>query len=331
MATTQERIRIAFMGTPQFAAVILERLVNWPGCELCGVWCQPDRPAGRGQKLQAPVVRILAEHHQLAVYQPENFKAPEDRKLLADCRPDVLAVAAYGLVLPQIILDIPRLAPLNVHASILPAYRGAAPIQRAIMDGCATTGVSIMHMEAGLDSGPVYAARSVDIGEHSAASLHDVLADMGAQLLVEVLEDLVAGRAQAQAQDTSKLSFAPKLSKNDGHIRWHAPVATVHAQVRAVTPWPGARLLLSLPSRQPGAAAREITVTLMPGQICVRRPDAPSGSLWLDADGGLGMVCQDGLYLLSSLRPADRAFMSAGDFVRGFLVPGVRGFCGKAC
>ena len=318
------------MGTPHFAATILEQLVHWPDCEICGVWCQPDRPAGRGHKLQAPAVKLMALRHGLALHQPKNFKAPEDRKLLADCQPDVLVVAAYGLILPQALLDIPRLAPLNVHASLLPAYRGAAPIQRAIMEGCATTGVSIMHMEASLDSGPVYAARTVEIGEHSAATLHDVLADLGGNLLLEVLADLAAGRAGAEPQDIRKVSLAPKLVKEDGRIRWHSPLLAVHAQVRAVTPWPGAWFLLSLPSRQPGTEAREIMMTLLPGQCRAKRPDAPSGSLWLDDDGALGMVCQDGLYLLGSLRPADRAFMSAGDFARGFLVPGVRGFCGKA-
>jgi methionyl-tRNA formyltransferase len=324
-------LNIAFMGTPPFAASILERLLAWEGGMVRGVWCQPDRPAGRGRKLTPPAVKLLAEQHGLPVCQPEHFKAVAEINELAACKPDVLVVAAYGLILPQTILDIPRLAPVNVHASLLPNYRGAAPIQRAIMDGCARTGVTIMHMDAGLDTGPIYAMRAMEIGEHTGGSLHDALALLGSELLITVLADLAHGRATAVPQPDVGVSYAPKLNKADGRIAWEATVQAVHARIRAVTPWPGAQTVLSLPVRTDGGAARELPVTLAPGRPGGPRPSGlPVGSLWIGADNVLSLVCQDGLYEVLSLCPADRAFMSAQDFRRGFLAPGARGVCGRA-
>jgi len=319
------------MGTPAFAASVLERLLAWEGGVVRGVWCQPDRPAGRGHKLASPAVKLLAERHGLPVRQPENFKTVEARNALAACKPDVLVVAAYGCILPQAVLDLPRLAPVNLHASLLPSYRGAAPIQRAIMDGCEHTGVTIMHMDAGLDTGPVYAMREMEIGEHTGGSLHDALAHMGGELLVTVLADLANGTAKAVPQSGIGVSYAPKLRKADGKINWTAPAHAVHAQIRAVTPWPGAHTVFSLPPRTEGGAAGELSVTLAPGKPGGPRPvDVPAGSLWLGADGVLSLVCQDGLYDVDRLRPAARAFMPARDFIHGFLAPGVRGVCGRA-
>ncbi|MDR2694770.1 MAG: methionyl-tRNA formyltransferase [Deltaproteobacteria bacterium] len=331
MAAPQNPLAIVFMGTPPFAARVLERLLAWEGCLVRGVWCQPDRPAGRGHKLTPPAVKLLAQQYGLPVRQPEHFKAAEHRAELAACKPDVLVVAAYGRILPQELLDIPRLAPVNVHASLLPGYRGAAPVQRAIMDGCERTGVTIMHMDAGLDTGPVYAMRAMEIGEHTGGSLHEALAGLGGELLVEVLADLAGGRARAVPQPGIGVSYAPKVCKADGRINWNAPVRAVHAQVRAVTPWPGACAVLYLPPRAAGGTARELPVTFAPGTPGGRRPaGVPAGSLWLGADGVLSLVCQDGLYGVGGLRPADRAFMSARDFLHGFLAPGASGVCGRA-
>ena len=296
-----------------------------------GVWCQPDRPAGRGHKLTPSAVKLLAERHGLPVCQPAHFNARAQCEELAACMPDVLVVAAYGLILPQALLEIPRLAPVNVHASLLPRYRGAAPIQRAIMDGCERTGVTIMHMDAGLDTGPVYAMREMEIGEHTGGSLHDALAHLGGDLLVTVLADLAHGRVEAMPQSSVGVSYAPKLRKADGKINWKAPVCAVHAQIRAVTPWPGAQALLHLLPRAAGGAARALAVTLAPGKPGGPRPAGVStGSLWLGVDGVLSLVCQDGLYDVRGLRPADRSFMSATDFVHGFLASGARGVCGSA-
>ena len=319
------------MGTPPFAASVLERLLAWEGGVVRGVWCQPDRPAGRGRKLTPPAVKLLAERYGLPVCQPEHFKDAEHIGALAACKPDVLVTAAYGLILPQAVLDIPRLAPVNVHASLLPGYRGAAPVQRAIMDGCERTGVTIMHMDAGLDTGPVYAMREMAIGDHTGGSLLDALADLGSALLVELLADLARGSARAVPQSSVGVSYAPKLRKADGRIDWNAPARAVHARIRAVTPWPGARAVLHLAPRAAGGAARELPVMLAPGKPGGTRPaGVPAGSLWLGADGVLSLVCQDGLYDLSALRPADRAFMSAADFIHGFLAPGASGVCGAS-
>ena len=295
------------------------------------VWCQPDRPAGRGRQLTSPAVKLLAERHGLPVCQPEHFKSVEQRDELAGYKPDVLVVVAYGLILPQAILEIPRLAPINVHASLLPRYRGAAPIQRAIMDGCERTGVSIMHMNVGLDTGPIYAMREMEIGEHTGGSLHDALAQLGGTLLVTVLTDIADGRARAVPQSGADTSYAPKLSKADGKINWNAPACVVHAQVRAVTPWPGAHAVLCLPPRMEGGVARELPVAFAPGEPGGQRPaGVAAGSLWLGADGALSLVCQDGLYGVSCLRPAARSFMAAKDFIHGFLAPGAKGVCGRA-
>ena len=319
------------MGTPPFAAQALERLLAWEGCLVRGVWCQPDRPAGRGHKLTSPAVKLLAKRHGLPVCQPEDFKTPASREELAACMPDVLVTAAYGCILPQAVLDIPRFAPVNVHASLLPSYRGAAPVQRAILDGCERTGVTIMHMDAGLDTGPVYAMREMAVGEHTGGSLLDALARLGAELLVEVLADLAQGRARAVPQAGDGVSYAPKLRKADGRIAWRAPACVVHAQIRAVTPWPGAHAVLRLAPRVEGGEARELHVTLAPGKPGGPLPAGiPAGSVWLGPGGVLSLACQDGLYALSALRPADRAFMSAGDFARGFLTPGASGICGIA-
>ena len=247
------------------------------------------------------------------------------------CNPDVLVVVAYGRILPQAILEIPRLAPINVHASLLPRYRGAAPVQRAIMDGCERTGVSIMQMDAGLDTGPVYAMRAMEIGEHTGGSLHDALAQLGGELLVSVLAELAAGRAKPVPQSSTDASYAPKMSKADGAINWKAPVHAVHAQIRAVTPWPGAHAVLCLSPRVAGGAAKSLSVTFAPGKPGGQRPaGVAAGSLWLGADGVLSLVCQDALYDVSRLRPADRAFMSAKDFTHGFLAPGTSCVCGRA-
>ena len=331
MAAPHKPLDLVFMGTPSFAASVLERLLGWAGGVVRGVWCQPDRPAGRGHKLTPSAVKVLAARYGLSVCQPEHFNAAAQRDALAACKPDVLVVAAYGLLLPQAVLDIPRLAPVNVHASLLPSYRGAAPVQRAIMDGCARTGVTIMHMEAGLDTGPVYAMREMEIGEHTGGSLHDALALLGGELLVEVLAALAHGRIRAVPQPGDGVSYAPKLHKADGKIDWNATARAVHARIRAVTPWPGAHAVLRLPSRAAGGVVRELPVVFAPGKLGGPRPaGVPAGSLWLGANGVLSLVCQDGLYDVSSLRPVDRACMTAKDFIHGFLAPGASGVCGSA-
>ena len=252
------------MGTPELAAVVLRRLADWPGGEVLAVYTQPDRPAGRGQKLRPSPVKEAALELGLPVRQPENFRDAESVAELAALAPDVLAVAAYGLILPQAVLDIPRLAPLNVHTSLLPRYRGAAPIQRAIMENWqpgAESGVSIMRMEKGLDTGPVYAQRRIALAEQTAGSLHDALAALGAEALLEVISELCDGTAVAVPQDEGLASYAAKVFKEDGYVDWSLPLAAVHAQIRGVTPFPGARTLL-----QAGELTEPLLLQIWPGE-----------------------------------------------------------------
>jgi methionyl-tRNA formyltransferase len=276
-------------------------------------------------------VKLTALAHGFHVRQPENFATPETREALAACGPDVLVVVAYGLLLPQKVLDIPRLAPINVHASLLPRYRGAAPVQRAIMDGCAQTGVSVMRMEAALDGGPVYAARAVPVGEHTAGTLHDLLAGAGGELLLEVLEEYRrVGRVEAAPQNEAEATYASRLSNAEEWVDGNAPARVVHAHIRALTPRPGARGMFVLPPRAGKGPARRLPVILAPGRPGAERPaDVPAGSLWMEENGALSMACEDALYILGDLCPAGRAFMSAPDFARGFLASRARGICGE--
>lgn len=343
MVETQERLTIVFMGTPSFAAAILEQTLLWPWAQVCGVYCQPDRPAGRGKALAACAVKQCALAHGLELFQPANFRAEADCEKLAALAPDFLVVAAYGLLLPQRVLDVPRVAPVNVHGSLLPRYRGAAPIQRAVWDRCQETGVSIMRMEAGLDTGPVYAVRRMDIGEHTAGSLHDALAGLGGRALEETLQNIAAGRLQAQAQDEAQATHAAKLTKADGRIEWDARGAQVHAQVRAVIPWPAAQAVLALPNRiKAGETAGEmgaekaggkglLDIQFTPGRIVASRPDSvPCGSLWHFEGSGWGIVTQDAVYELHELKVAGKKMLSAQAFALGYFPKGVRGAWGRA-
>lgn len=313
------------MGTPDFAAAILDKVCAWHGGEVVGVYCQPDRPAGRGHKLLSPPVKVLALSKGLSVFQPLNFRDESDRAALAALKPDVLAVAAYGLILPQTVLDMPRLAPLNVHGSLLPRYRGAAPIQRAIMDGCAETGVSIMRMEAGLDSGPVYAMRAIPVGEHTAGSMHDALAQLGGDMLVEVLEALRKGSvrpADAVPQDHDAVTHAAKMRKEEGVVDWSRTAEEVHARIRGVTPWPGAQTSLLRPEKE------ILRLLLMPGAIGPEKSHSVPCGQWHVLEGGqLAVAAADRFYLLGQLRPEGKKSLEAQAFVNGYL-SGARGLAG---
>ncbi len=321
------RLKIVFMGTPPFAAHILETLTTWQGCEVVAAYCQPDRPAGRGKKLVAPAVKVLAEKHQIPVHQPLNFKSPEAVKTLADYAPDILAVAAYGLLLPQVVLDIPRIAPINVHASILPKYRGAAPIQRAIMDGEDETGVSIMHMEAGLDSGPLYSIWALPIKRHTSQSLHDVLAELGSMALVEILQKMSKGPCVSVVQDHSLATHAPKLQKSDGIILWNRAVKHIDAHIRAVTSWPGAQTSIVRPEKE------NCDIVIIEGRIGPSLADRgrifdnnevalSTGDVCITNDGNVAIICDEGCYILESVKPKNKSVMSAKDFARGYLAKG---------
>jgi len=312
-------LRVVFMGTPDFAARSLTALIDWPGAEVVCVYTQPDRPCGRGQERTPPPVKLAALKAGIKVRQPLHFKAEADVAALRALDFDVLVVAAYGLILPQAVLDAPRLLPVNVHASLLPRWRGAAPIQRALQAGDPVTGITIMKMELGLDSGPILLQRALRIAEGDHAGiLHDELADMGASALLEALARLPLGRLMRLPQDEALVTVAPKLSKDEGLIDWNREAEVLHNHIRAMHPWPGAFFDWE---QAPGKVLR---LTIEPGTIGGDVPAdvAPGTILGLrDTEAGprLAIATADKLYLTPRLTPRGKKAQDAAAFVCGYL------------
>lgn len=252
--TCTEPLRVVFAGTPEFAAVSLEALIKQQqalNISIIAVYSQPDRKAGRGQKLAASAVKQVALAHGIAVEQPETFKKSSiegvtARQTLKDYQPDVMIVAAYGLILPIGVLNTPTYGCLNIHASLLPRWRGAAPIHRALLAGDSETGVTIMQMNKGLDTGDMLYKVSASIeSDDTAASLHDKMAELGATAIITVLQDLPHYQAQAIVQDDSQANYAEKLVKTEGEIDWTQSATVIERQIRGLTPWPGAYTFLA--------------------------------------------------------------------------------------
>jgi methionyl-tRNA formyltransferase len=308
------RLRIAFAGTPQFALPALRALLG-SRHELVGVLTQPDRPAGRGQHLRASPVKLLATEHRLPVAQPQNLKTPESRAELARWAPDVLVVVAYGLILPPPVLVLPRLGCVNIHASLLPRWRGAAPIQRAILAGDAETGVSIMQLEAGLDTGPVLLERRRSIGMHeTAGDVHDALAELGAAALIEALDGLAAGTLEARAQPSAGVTYAAKIEKREARLDWGASAIQLDRKVRAFNPWPVAETLLA------GEHLRVLrTRVAEPAST-----DAAPGTLLGIAEDGLRVACGEGVLAIGELQRAGKRPVSARDFANAVRLDGLR-------
>jgi len=234
-------LRLVFMGTAEFSCASLAALLADARIQVVGVVTQPDKPKGRDMKLQPPPVKVLAEQHRLPIWQPLRAREESFIAEMRALRPDLAVVVAYGQILPQALLDIPRHGCLNVHGSLLPQYRGAAPIQRAIANGEAETGVAIMKMDAGMDTGPVLAMRATPIAPaDDAVTLYERLARMGAKLLLEIIPGWVAGTVPARPQPTEGVSHAAKIRKEDGRVDWTQPATVIWNRLRAFTPWPGA-------------------------------------------------------------------------------------------
>ncbi len=306
------------MGTPAFAAAILDALLRWEGGDVAAVFTQPDRPAGRGRKLKPSQVKQLALARRLPVLQPERLKSPEEQALLSELAPDLVVVAAYGLILPQAVLDIPPMGCINVHASLLPKFRGAAPIQRAIMAGDTSTGITIMQMDAGLDTGDMLSQRALGIGlEDTAATLHDQMADLGGRLLLETLDRLVKGEARPIAQQEEKSCYAPKLRKEEGEIDFSKSALEVHNVIRAMHPWPGAFCNWKQPEGE------TLRLGLAPGRIGEETPEnvVPGTFIGL-REGNLAVACVDRMYLLPTLTPENKKHMDAVSFYNGYLARG---------
>jgi methionyl-tRNA formyltransferase len=314
------------MGTPEFAAASLRSLLDFQAARVLAVYCQPDRPAGRGKATHPGPVKRLALDRGLPVRQPQHFKTDAEVEALASLGADIFVVAAYGLILPQAVLDIPPLGALNVHASLLPELRGAAPIQRAVISGAQRTGISIMRMELRLDSGPVLLQRALGIGfAQSAGELHDELALLGGKLLTEALARLGQGGLAAIPQDEARATYAPKLEKNEGLLDFRQPGRVVHNLVRGVTPWPGARLrLVSLdePDRPPLSVIVRKGRPLEGEEERALAARVGAGAVLPLREGLLPVACADGLYAVERLKPDNGREMAATDFAGGYLKSG---------
>lgn len=311
----EKRWKIVFMGTPDFASTILESLVEWDGCEVIGAYTQPDRPCGRGHKVRCSVVKDVAVKHDIPVYQPLNFKDEKDVEELRALKPDFLVVAAYGLILPQSVLDIPAVMPINVHASLLPKYRGAAPIHRAVAAGDHATGITIMKMEAGLDTGPILVQKALGIAwDDFTGKIHDELAAMGGPLVMETLKRYEDRQLSIMEQDDSIATYAAKLSKEEGLIDWNFPVKEVHNKIRGMYPWPGAYYFWTPEGKDP------IRLVLSPGKPGDEEVgDHAPGTIVGEFDGMLGIACQDKIYFASKVKPAGKKEMDGKAFMCGYM------------
>ena len=317
-------IRVAFAGTPEFARVALAAL-HAAGHDVVLVLTQPDRPAGRGMKAQASPVKQFAQAHAMAVIQPRSLrldgKFPDDaavaRAALLAARPDVLVVAAYGLILPQWVLDLPRLGCLNIHASLLPRWRGAAPIHRAIEAGDVETGITIMQMDAGLDTGDMLLVEKLAIGARdSTAALHDRLAALGGDLIVQALAQAERGALRATQQPVEGVSYAHKIEKHEAAIDWSQVADVIERRIRAFDPFPGATGRLG-----------DAVLKLWRSEIhsLQRLPDARPGQILLVDDAGVVVACGRGALRLTELQRPGGKRLPAREFLHGFaLAPGQR-------
>jgi len=296
---------VVFMGTPDFAATCLEA-VHQAGHPIAAVYSRAPAPSGRGMKLTPSPVHKLAETLQLHVETPPHFKDPEARAKLAAFKPDVIVVVAYGLLLPKAVLDIPRNGCLNVHASLLPRWRGAAPIQRAIMAGDQESGVAIMRMEEGLDTGPVtLEARCAITPDMTAGQLHDTLAVLGAELLVKALAQLEAGHLTETVQSHEGVIYAKKISNDDSRIDWQQPAQNVHDLIRGLSPFPGAFALFDF-----GKGEERV-------KILQSRMVNATGPIGHVLDSTLTIACGSGAVQLLRLQRAGNKAMTAEEFLRG--------------
>jgi methionyl-tRNA formyltransferase len=305
-------LRLGFAGTPQFSVPALDALLG-SRHGVVAVFTQPDRPAGRGQTLQVSAVKRRALEAGLPVLQPAGFKTPDAAAALDRLQLDALVVVAYGLILPAAVLALPKLGCFNIHASLLPRWRGAAPIQRALLAGDATTGVTIMRMEAGLDTGPILAAREVRIGEReTAGSLHERLAPLGGELLVETLDVIAAGAAREQPQSPLGITYAEKITKAEALIDWREAATSILRRVRAFNPWPVAE------TRMNGAQLRVWDAELVPGTHAAAPSTAtpPPGSVVAASSAGIDVACGRGALRLLRLQLAGRKPLAAPEFLK---------------
>jgi methionyl-tRNA formyltransferase len=306
-------LRIIFAGTPEFAVPTLEALLNSPH-EIIAVYTQPDRPAGRGQKIKESAVKIIAKTHDIPIQQPLSLKNPDEQQALAELKPDVMIVVAYGMILPPEVLAIPRLGCINIHPSLLPRWRGAAPIQRAILAGDRETGVTIMQMDKGLDSGPILSQIHYPLSNETSAELHDRLAMIGAELLLDSLTQLEHAEISAKPQDPTHVTYAAKISKTEAMIDWNRSATEINDQVRGLNPWPIAHTAWN------GEALK-----IWQAEVLTENSDALPGTILRVNKQGLDIACNKSvLRILKVQLPGGRP-ISMTDFMNAHLkhlIPG---------
>ena len=302
--------RIVFFGTPSFAIPTLKAILKGSD-EVVSVVTQPDREKGRGRKVILSPVKELSLQHHLIPLQPEKAKGEVFQEIIRDLQPDIIVVVAYGQILPKSILSIPKYGAINVHASLLPKYRGAAPIARAILNGEKVTGVTTMMMDEGMDTGDILLQREIPMGDEVTCEiLQDRLASLGAQLLSETLEKMKAGTIRPIPQDHSKATFAPPLKKEDGHVDWKREAEEIDRQVRAFNPWPGAYTKLG---------GRLLKV--YKGEIREKAPSGKTGTVvWVGADF-IEVETGKGSYLLKEVQLEGRRRMVVREFLSGHPIP----------
>ena len=297
------------MGTSEFAVPALRELITHK-FEIIGVVTQPDRPSGRGKRLNPPPVKIVATEHSLPVYQPEKVRKPDFMSVLERLAPDVIIVAAFGQLLPQPVLDIPPCGTINLHPSLLPKYRGAAPIQWALMNGETETGVTLMLLDAGEDTGDIISTAAIPIRDADTAfTLTDQLAQLGASQLIRLLTDMSDGTPPpATPQNDAAATHAPRLTKEIGHIDWNQPATTIHNLVRGTAIWPGAYTFFRDNHR-----LKIISCQPLPQPLA-----APSGTLEIVEKRKLFVATADGTLQLLKIQPATKKVMEADDFINGY-------------
>lgn len=309
-----KQLRIIFMGTPDFSVPTLEALVHSEH-QVVGVFCQPDKAKGRGQKVSMPPVKEVALQYNLPIYQPTTLKDDEVRRTIEELQPDIMIVIAYGKILPSWMLTLPPYGCINLHASILPKYRGAAPIQWAILEGEQETGVTVMQMDEGMDTGDILATiRTEILPEETAGELFDRLSLLGADHIISLLEDLTEGRLEAIPQNTEQATYTSKITKEMGTIDWNQPSARIDQQIRGLAPWPGAYSFL-----------QDKRIRIWKAQPVVLEGDsadssAEPGTVTRIEKNDLWIRTGDGFLKILELQPDNKKRMLVGDFIRGTQV-----------
>lgn len=310
-----EPIRIIYAGTPDFAVSPLSSLLE-SDHEIVAVYTQPDRPAGRGREPRPSPVKKKALEHGVPVFQPESLKLEADQNALRELKPDLMVVTAYGLLLPPAVLDIPRLGCINIHASLLPRWRGAAPIQRAILAGDDKTGITIMQMDKGLDTGDMLAMQECAIqDDETGSSLHDRLMIMGAETLMTMLPDFVQGKTQAQPQDDALATYASKLSKQEATIDWSLSALQIHRCVRAYNAWP-----VAFTSWQ--KKNKPDVLRVWQSEILAITSNAAAGTVLSCGRDGIDVATGDGVLRLLQVQPSGKKMMAAADFANAHHLDG---------